>query len=62
MCRPRASNPMPFHNAGSRRFFLYSEVRAWIMNSPKVVHSPHRPRTKDEIVTAQDAKTKKKVA
>jgi hypothetical protein len=58
MCRRRSSNPTPFHNAGSRRFFLYSEVHAWIMNSPKVVHSQHRRRTKAEVAAAQNAKKK----
>jgi hypothetical protein len=61
MCRRRSSNPMPFHNAGSRRFFLYSEVHAWIMNSPKVVHSQHRRRTKTEIAVAISTKKKKGV-
>jgi hypothetical protein len=61
-CRRRSSNPMPFHNAGSRRFFLYSEVHAWIMNSPKVVHSRHRRRTKTEVAAAQNVKKKKEEA
>jgi hypothetical protein len=52
---------MPFHNMGNRRFFLYSEVHAWIMNSPKVIHSRHRRRTKAEVAAVQDAKKKKVV-
>jgi excisionase family DNA binding protein len=35
VCR-RNPNPMPFHNVGSRRFFLWSEVHAWVMGSPPV--------------------------
>jgi len=61
VCRRRSANPMPFHHVGSRRFFLWSEVHAWIMNSPKMVHSQHRPRTKAEVAAVQNAKSKKKV-
>jgi hypothetical protein len=60
MCRRRTSNPIPFHNVGNRRFFLWSEVHAWVMNSPKMIHSRHRRRTKDEVAAVQDAKQKKK--
>jgi hypothetical protein len=60
VCRPRCPNPIPFHNVGSRRFFLWSEVHAWVVKASRTVHSPHRPRTKAEVAAVQDAKTKKR--
>jgi hypothetical protein len=62
MCRRRSPNPIPFHNVGNRRLFLLSEVHAWVMNSPKVIHSRHRRRTKDEIASVQKTKQQKKIA
>lgn len=58
-CRRRSTYPIPFHNIGNHRLFLMSEVREWVLNSPKVVHSRHRRRTKEEIAAAQRAKQKK---
>jgi hypothetical protein len=58
MCRRRCSNPIPFHNVGNRRLFLWSEVYAWVVSSPKVVHSRHRRRTKTEVAAAISAKKK----
>ena len=58
-CRRRSPNPIPFHNVGNHRVFLWSEVHAWVMNSPKVIHSRHRRRTKEEVAVAQKAKQKK---
>ena len=57
-CRRRSPNPIPFHNVGNHRLFLLSEVHAWVMNSPKVIHSRHRRRTKTEVVTAINPKRK----
>ena len=37
----------------SPRLILWSEVRAWVMNSPKVFPSRHRRRTKDEIAAVK---------
>jgi|HubBroStandDraft_6_1064221.scaffolds.fasta_scaffold368127_2 hypothetical protein len=58
MCRRRCSNPIPFHNVGKRRLFLWSEVYAWVMSSPKVIHSRHRRHTKKEVAAAISAKKK----
>jgi len=55
-CRRRSSYPIPFHNIGNHRLFLMSEVRAWVMNAPQVIHSRHRRRTKQEIAAVQRAK------
>jgi hypothetical protein len=51
-CRRRSPNPIPFHNVGKHRLFLWSEIHAWVMNSPKVIHSPHHRRTKTEVAAA----------
>ena len=58
-CRRRSPNPIPYHNVGRHRLFLYSEVFAWVLNAPKVIHSRHRRRTKEEIAALQNAKQKK---
>jgi hypothetical protein len=58
-CRRRSPKPIPFHNVGNHRLFLWSEVHAWVMNSPKVIHSRHRRRTKDEIAAVQKVKQNK---
>jgi hypothetical protein len=57
-CRRRSPNPIPFHNVGNHRLFLWSEVYTWVMDSPKVIHPRHRRRTKDEIAAAKKAKQK----
>jgi hypothetical protein len=61
-CLRRSPNPIPFHNVGNHRLFLLSEVHAWMMNSPKVIHSRHRRRTKDEIAAVKVKQQKKKAA
>ena len=57
-CRRRSTYQIPFHNIGNHRLFLMSEVRAWVMNAPKVIHSRHRRRTKGEVAAVQKAKEK----
>ena len=57
-CGRRSPNPIPLHNACNHRLFLWSEVHAWVMNSPKVIRSRHRRRTKTEIAAIQEAKRK----
>lgn len=55
-CRRRSTYPLPFHNVGNHRLFLWSEVYSWVLNAPKVIHSRHRRRTKAEIVAAVKAR------
>jgi hypothetical protein len=55
-CRRRSPNPIPFHNVGNHRLFLWSQVYAWVLASPKVIHSRHRRRTKAEIAAAVKAR------
>lgn len=40
-CRRRCPYPIPFHNIGNHRLFVWSEVFAWVVNAPQVVHSSH---------------------
>jgi hypothetical protein len=58
-CRRRSPNPIPYRNIGNHRLFLWSEVYSWVMNSPKVIHSSHRRRTKAEVAAVQQAKQRK---
>jgi len=53
-CRRRCPNPIPFHNVGNHRLFLWSEVFAWVIAAPKVIHSRHRRRTKEQIQKAAE--------
>ena len=61
-CRRRCPNPIPFHNVGNHRLFVWREVFEWVVNSPKVIHSRHRRRTKEEIAAVQKAKAEKRAA
>ncbi len=58
-CRRRCSNPIPFHNVGNHRLFVWSEVFNWVTSSPKIIHSSHRRRTKEEIDAVRKAKARK---
>jgi hypothetical protein len=58
-CRRRCSNPIPFHNVGNHRLFVWSEVFNWVTSSPKIIHSRHRRRTKEEIDAVGKAKARK---
>jgi hypothetical protein len=58
-CRRRCPNPIPFHNVGNRRLFLWSEVHAWVLSSPRGSHFRHRRRTKEEVQRAVQNRLKK---
>ena len=58
-CRRRCSNPIPFHNVGNHRLFVWSEVFNWVTSSPEIIHSRHRRRTKEDIDAARKAKARK---
>jgi hypothetical protein len=57
--RGGSPNPISFHNVGNHRLFLLSEVHEWVMKSPKIIHSRHRRRTKDEIAAVKVKQEKK---
>jgi hypothetical protein len=58
-CRRRCCDPIPFHNVGNHRLFVWSEVFNWVTSSPKFIHSRHRRRTKKEIDAVRKAKATK---
>lgn len=53
-CRRRCQNPIPVHNVGRHLLFCWSEVSAWIRNSPRPIHTKHHRR--------QHSATEKKAA
>jgi len=48
-----------YSNVGNHRLFVWSEVFNWVTSSPKIIHSRHRRRSKEEIDAVRKAKARK---